>query len=97
VETTAAPALEERKVVSVLFCDQIFDYAYRANDGVEVTLLWSRASGCFSNTKAGDTFELPAHPENALDVFYHPYAYAAGRGIRYALGTPAASAEALAA
>lgn len=71
------------------------ELAHRANDGIEVSLLWSRPTGrlavVVSDTRAGETFELPAPPENALEVFYHPFAYAAAQGIRYELGAPAAS------
>lgn len=61
------------------------ELAYRANDGVEVALLWSkscrRLTVVVSDWRAGSSFELTAHPENALDVFHHPYAYAAMQGI----------------
>jgi hypothetical protein len=71
------------------------EIADRANDGVEVSLLWSRVSWrltvVVSDTRAGETFELVAHPQNALDVFHHPYAYAAAEGIDYALGASAAA------
>jgi len=79
------------------------ELAYRAGDGVEVSLLWSRANSSLtvvvSDARTGDRFELRAHPENALDVFHHPYAYAAFQGLDYRVETPAscASAEALAA
>jgi len=79
------------------------ELAYRAGDGVEVSLLWSRAESrltvVVADSRTGDGFELPAHPENALEVFHHPYAYAAFQGLDYRVETPAscASAEALAA
>jgi hypothetical protein len=77
------------------------EIAFRANDGVEVSLPWGRASGrltvVVSDTRAGDTFELATQPQNALDVFYHPYAYAAAQGIGYAVGATAASLEVVAA
>jgi hypothetical protein len=79
------------------------ELAYRAGDGVEVSLLWTRSESrltvVVSDSRTGDGFELPAHPENALDVFHHPYAYAAFQGLDYRVETPAscASAEALAA
>jgi len=34
-----------------------------------------------SDSRTDQSFELTAHPENALDVFHHPYAYAALQGI----------------
>ena len=64
------------------------ELAYRANDGVEVSLLWSahgdRLTVLVVDSKADESFELPATHEDALDVFYHPYAYAALRGVAYA-------------
>jgi hypothetical protein len=57
------------------------ELAYRENDGIAVTLYWHSGSNRLSVTvhdwRSGDWFELPARPENALDVFEHPYAYAA--------------------
>jgi hypothetical protein len=38
-----------------------------------------------------ELFEVPAPSDRALDVFYHPYAYAAKRGIEY--GTSAIEIE----
>jgi hypothetical protein len=56
------------------------ELAYRANDGVGVALLWSptddRLSVVVEDMKADERFELEARRDNALDVFYHPYAYA---------------------
>jgi hypothetical protein len=61
------------------------ELAHRANDGVEVSLLWSescqRLTVVVSDSRAAHSFELTAHPEKALDVFHHPYAYAALQGI----------------
>jgi hypothetical protein len=58
----------------------IRELAYRANDGVGVALLWSptddRLTVVVEDTKADERFELEARRDNALDVFYHPYAYA---------------------
>jgi hypothetical protein len=79
------------------------ELASRAGDGVEVALLWRKRDNvltvCVTDSRTGDAFELHAHPENALDVFYHPYAYAAFRGIGYRADVTASRArtEALAA
>lgn len=56
----------------------------RSSDGIYVRLLWNPADGHLSvavnDTKNGDAFELPvAERDRALDVFRHPYAYAAQR------------------
>jgi hypothetical protein len=59
------------------------ELAYRASDGVEVTLLWSgldnRLTVQVSDAKSGDIFELEAESDKALEVFNHPYAYATFR------------------
>jgi hypothetical protein len=72
------------------------ELAYRAGDGVEVSLLWSRAecrlTVVVADSRTGDGFELSAHPENALDVFHHPYAYAAFLGVEYSFQSAAALA-----
>jgi hypothetical protein len=51
-------------------------------DGIEVRLLWSQNDGrvtvAVTDTKTGEAFELPVRDgERALEVFHHPYAYAA--------------------
>ena len=61
------------------------ELAYRANDGVEVVLFWHNGTDQLTvsvlNRRTGAYFELPAAPDQALDVFNHPYAYAAARGL----------------
>lgn len=79
------------------------ELAQRAGDGIVVSLMWSRADNVLrvsvANTQTGEEFELDAHPEDALDIYYHPYAYAAHRGLDYGAWTadPPESDEALAA
>jgi hypothetical protein len=55
----------------------------RENDGIEVTLLWQtgtdRLTVSVLDSRTGDAFSLPARPADAMDVFNHPYAYAARR------------------
>ena len=45
-----------------------------------VSLLWRRADDRLTvvvdDTRTGEHFRLPARRENALEVFYHPFAYA---------------------
>jgi hypothetical protein len=58
---------------------------HRTADGIEVALLWHR-SGDFlsvvvSDAKIGGAFELVLDDDDAMDVFDHPYAYAAYRGL----------------
>jgi hypothetical protein len=63
------------------------ELAYRAADGVEVVLFWRRFTDdlavAVSDEHSGAYFELPAAPQEALDVFNHPYAHAAFRGLPY--------------
>ena len=63
------------------------ELAQRKQGGVEVVLFWHEGTGeltvCVSDEHSGSYFELAAEPEQALDVFDHPYAHAAFRGIPY--------------
>jgi hypothetical protein len=54
----------------------------RTGDEIEVRLLWCQNDGhvtvAVTDTKTGEAFELPVREgERALEVFHHPYAYAA--------------------
>jgi hypothetical protein len=64
------------------------ELAYRSNDGVEVVLFWHENTDeltvTVSDQRSGGYFELAAAPHEALDVFNHPYAHAAFRGLPYA-------------
>jgi hypothetical protein len=58
----------------------------RAANGIEVALLWHPATQHVSvsvvDANTGRSFELVlAEDDRALDVFDHPYAYAAHRGV----------------
>jgi hypothetical protein len=63
------------------------ELAYRANDGLEVWLLWTRLGNRLSlvvkDSSQGVSFELDVDPARALDAFHHPYAYAASGGIDF--------------
>ena len=54
--------------------------ARRQNDGVVVSLHWQAEDDGLTvtveDTRTGKRFLLPARRENALEVFYHPFAYA---------------------
>lgn len=60
------------------------ELAYRANDGLEVTLLWTKEDNRLAvavlDQRRGESFVLPIVDELPLDVFYHPWAYAPARG-----------------
>ena len=74
------------------------ELAHRVTDGVDIVLFWNEATDeltvYVSDERNGAYFELAAPRNQALDVFYHPYAYAASRGIAYgdALLAPSAAA-----
>jgi hypothetical protein len=57
------------------------ELAFRSGAGIDVTLLWNERSGELTVTafdsSTGELLELPARRELALDVFNHPFAYAA--------------------
>ena len=61
------------------------ELAYRENDGVAVALLWHSRTNALSvsvvDRRTEDAFELSVDARDALDVFEHPYAYAAFRGV----------------
>jgi hypothetical protein len=72
--------------------NQTQELAQRANDGVEIRLLWNRGDGRLTITvvdsRTGESFDLVAESgKEALDAFHHPFAYAAARGVAYGADT----------
>jgi hypothetical protein len=68
--------------------NETHELAQRANDGVEIRLLWNRADGRLTivvdDSRTGESFDLVAESgKEALDAFHHPFAYAAARGVAY--------------
>jgi hypothetical protein len=63
------------------------ELAYRAGDGLEVTLFWCSTDDeltvCVSDHKRGAYFVVHPEPHLALDVFYHPYSYVAASAMYY--------------
>jgi hypothetical protein len=66
---------------------RVRELAHRATGGLEVILFWDEATDeltlSVSDERTGAYFEFAAAPDEALDVFYHPYAHAAYRGVPY--------------
>jgi hypothetical protein len=65
----------------------------RDSNGTTVMLLWSRSTNLVTVTVDdpvnGEYFELVVdEQERALDVFHHPFAHAAARGIEFRTGRP---------
>ena len=54
---------------------------HRSADGIEISLLWSRMTNqlmvAVADSRSGESFEVRAPADKALDVFRHPFAYAA--------------------
>lgn len=73
------------------------ELAHRVNDGFEVILFWQKLTDeltvTVSDERSGAYFELAAAPDQALDVFNHPYAHAAFRGLPYEQESRASWAE----
>ena len=60
---------------------QTRELAARENDGIHVLLLWHPREDAITvsveDDRRGDRFQLVVAPDQALDAFYHPFAYAA--------------------
>jgi hypothetical protein len=59
---------------------------HRSADGIEVWLLWAPADDrvivSVHDARTGEAFEIEVEPhETAMEVFRHPFAFAAHRGI----------------
>jgi hypothetical protein len=67
----------------------MIELASRDSGGLHVALLWTRETDVLTvsvNDRAtDDRFELVVEEGEALDAYYHPYAYAALRGVSYGL------------
>ena len=72
------------------------ELAYRVSDGVEVSLVWNQPEDrllvMVVDVRTRSWFNVPARRENALDVFNHPFAYAASHGVEYQLPLPSQAA-----
>jgi hypothetical protein len=62
------------------------ELAHRSNDGIEVTLFWSKPSNRVTiavlDSHSDETLEFEVDGADALDAFNHPYAFAATRNAR---------------
>ena len=63
------------------------ELASRENDGLAVFLLWNRITNqvrvSVVDSKLDEVLELEIAGAEALDAFYHPFAYAADRGVSF--------------
>jgi len=71
---------EETAMIQLAASETMEELDHRESNGIAVSLLWHRQSNRLSvlveDAKLGERFTLPARPDNAFDVFTHPYAYA---------------------
>jgi hypothetical protein len=66
--------------------DTLRELDHRTNDRIDVWLLWRESDNqvlvSVTDEKTGDHFTIEVRDgERPLDVFHHPYAYAAWHGI----------------
>ena len=63
------------------------ELASRDGDGLEISLLWSKAADrvkvTVADSRLDESFELDIAGAEALAAFHHPFAYAAGRGLGF--------------
>lgn len=69
------------------------ELASRENNGITVSLFWSRATDlvtvAVNDAATGEYFELVLdEQERAMDVFHHPFAHAAARGLDFRTHRP---------
>lgn len=66
------------------------ELARRNTGAVEIALIWHIVTDSLSvsvkDAGNGNEFELVVDATEAMDVFHHPYAYAASRGVEYLEG-----------
>jgi len=67
--------------------DDWSELASREADGLAVALFWSKATNRVKVSVADASLEEEFHIDvagpHALDAFYHPFAYAVGRGLGF--------------
>ena len=63
------------------------ELAQRLTGAVEIALFWLAGTDCLwvsvRDASGGADFRLDVDPAEAMEVFHHPYAYAASRGVQY--------------
>jgi len=84
LETTMSDSFLDSASLHPEAAGEIRELDRRQSDGIDVRLLWNQTDDqvvvAVVDAKTGDAFELHAPPHRALDVFHHPYAYAASTG-----------------
>ncbi len=69
----------------------IEELASRESAGLQVSLFWSREDNALSvvvrDHRTGEEFSLAVEPDEAMDVYRHPFAYAARRRVASTLAS----------
>jgi hypothetical protein len=80
MQTQATTAEEEKPMTQPAPTVPMEQLDYRESNGIAVSLLWQRRSNHLSvvveDRMRGESFTLAARPDNAREIFQHPYAYA---------------------
>jgi hypothetical protein len=62
----------------------------RENDGLEVSLIWSKSANrvkvTVADLESDQEFEFDVPGADALDAFNHPFAFASTRGLTFEVG-----------
>jgi hypothetical protein len=79
-QITSRDPEEEAKMTATTSTERR-ELAHRTGDGIEVTLLWSKATNRVTiavlDSHSEESLEFDVDGSAALDAFTHPYAYAA--------------------
>jgi hypothetical protein len=63
------------------------ELAGRENEGLEISLLWNKSAErlkvAVADARLDEKFEFDVASTDGLDAFYHPFAYAADRGLGF--------------
>jgi hypothetical protein len=63
------------------------ELAGRENEGLEISLLWNKSADrlkvAVADARLDEKFEFDVASPDALAAFYHPFAYAADRGLGF--------------
>jgi hypothetical protein len=66
--------------------EQLSELDRRRSNGLDVRLVWEPATNCVFvgviDEHTGSEFAIEVDPTNALDAFYHPFAYEGARPSR---------------
>jgi hypothetical protein len=73
--------------------DSFEELDHRRSDGIDVRLVWHRHDGrvvvAVDDAKTGAAFAIDVREnDRAFDVFHHPFAYAAWRGVETGVAPP---------